>query len=205
MIPYLYVFILGILSILAPCTIIVLPVLLSRVLDRRDKFRTAVLFSIGFSLTFSVLGAVTGLLGYAIVPQYENALLIFGFMVTFLMALKFLKVIKLEIPQLRLPFKGTNTLFLGIIFGFTALSCISPLLSPVLVFAISQKSISGSILILFIYSMGYSTPLIASSTILDEKTVMEFIEEKRKEVNLLSGILLLLASSYLLLLYLKII
>lgn len=203
MIPYVYVYILGILSILSACTVIIFPVLFGHVIGRKKKLLTAVLFSLGFSLSFAILGAITGFIGEAIVARYQPYLLIFAAFITGVMSLKFFKIIDFNIaPPLNLPFfKTTNTFLLGFIFGFVALSCISALLSVVFVFAIAQKSIAMSILVFLIYGLGYSTPLIAAVTILEEDKIVEFTVKHRDKIDFTSGLLLLFATIYLILNY----
>jgi cytochrome c biogenesis protein CcdA len=201
MIVYAYVYILGILSILSACTVIVLPVLLSQIMTKRKKLYTALMFSLGFGLSFAVLGAITGLVGQAVVPNYEPYFLGVSAVITFVMALKFFKIISFRMPSLSIKFFPKNTFLLGFVFGFVALSCISALLSAVFVFAISQKSVLLSIITFLVYSMGYSTPLIAASTIMEGEKIASFMVTHRDKVDFTSGILLLFASSYLTLLY----
>ena len=204
-ISYFYVYILGVLSILSPCTIIVIPVLLSQVIGTRRKFYTALMFSFGFSLSFAILGVITGFIGKAFVPMYEKYFLIVSAIITFLMALKFFKVMYIRIPSTHLGFLPGNTFLLGVVYGFVALSCISALLTAVFVFALAQKSIVFSVVTFLVYSGGYVTPLIAASTILEESKVMSYITKNRSKVEFISGLLLLFASSYLTLLYFGII
>jgi cytochrome c biogenesis protein CcdA len=201
MIVYAYVYILGILSVLSACTVIILPVLLSQIISKRKKLFTALLFSLGFSLSFATLGAITGLVGQAVVPNYEPYFLIFSAIITFIMALRFFGIISFNTPSSRIRFFPKNTFILGFVFGFVALSCISALLSAVFVFAISQGSILSSIIIFMVYSLGYSTPLIAASTIMEEDKITSFITRHRSKVDFISGVMLLFASSYLTLLY----
>lgn len=205
MITYLYIYILGVLSILSACTIIILPVLLSQVITKKKKLYTALLFSSGFSLSFAILGVITGFLGEAFVPRYEGYFLMFSAVVTFIMALKFFKVVNFNIPSLNIRFLPENTFFMGLTFGFVALSCISALLTTVFVFALAQKSIVLSVVTFLIYSLGYLTPLIAVSTILEEDKIMSYMAKNRGKVDFMSGLLLLFASSYLTLLYFGII
>lgn len=205
MITYLYVYVLGVLSILSACTIIVLPVLLSQVMGRRKKLRTAIMFSSGFSISFAILGAITGFVGEAFVPQNERYFLIFSAAVTFLMSLRFFRIINFNIPSLHVRFLPKNTFFLGTVFGFVALSCISALLTAVFVFALAQKSIVMSVIIFLIYSLGYVTPLIAVSTIIEEDKITSYMAKNRGKVDFISGLLLLFASGYITLLYFGII
>jgi cytochrome c biogenesis protein CcdA len=202
---YAYVYILGILSILSACTIIVLPVLFSQIISKRKKISTALLFSLGFSLSFAVLGAVTGLVGQAVVPIFESYFLIFSAVITFLMSLKFFKIFSINLHSFRIGIFPRNTFMLGFVFGFVALSCISALLSAVFVFAISQNSILLSIITFMVFSLGYSTPLIASSVIIDEDKITSLVTRHRDKVDFISGVMLLFASSYLTLLYFGII
>lgn len=201
MLPYFYVYILGILSILSPCTIIIFPVLFSQVLGKREKLLTAILFSLGFSLSFAILGAITGFIGEALVAKYEPYFLIFAALVTAGMSLKFFKVIEFNLPSFNLSFFSPHPFLLGLVFGFVALSCISALLSAVFVFALAQKSLLFSIIIFLIYSLGYSTPLLAAVTLLEENKIVDFTLKHRNKIDFISGILLLLATIYLILNY----
>lgn len=198
MIYIIYIYILGILSILSPCTLIILPVLFSQIINRERKLYTAILFSLGLAFSFGILGAVAGYTGEFLLAKYESYPILFAIIITFIMALKQFNIISFSIPSLHISLHpGMNTFFIGVVFGFVSLSCISPLLGAVFVFGVAQKSILQSIFIFSVYSLGYSTPLIAASTILEEEQIFSFVKKHKKSIEFGSGALLLFLSIYL--------
>lgn len=202
MIEYFSIYILGVLSILSACTIIVIPVLLSQVLTQRRKLYTALLFSAGFSTSFIVLGVTLSIVGRTILPKYEPYLLLFGAFVTLVMGLRMLNVLEFNIPTIITYHTSSNTLILGMLTGFIGISCISPLLGPVILFSISQKTVVSSAVVMLIYSAGYATPLIAASTLFEEESILAFTRRHRKKIDTTAGLLLILSSIYLILIYL---
>jgi len=193
-------YILGVLSILSPCTIIVIPVFVSKILNERNKTKTAILFFLGFSSLFAFIGAITGVLGSVIIRQAEGPLLVFASIITFILSLKYFGLLDINVPNLPIhSYPKSSTFLLGVVFAILGFSCTAPQLFAVTTLALKTGSFFLSLVIFFCYSAGFATPLIAVATVLDEERVFQYITGNRERIELISGLLMLAVTVYLIL------
>ena len=168
-IAYSAVFIAGAAASLNPCVIVVYPLIISYVGGYSDgKISTAIwdslFFIIGLSITYSILGTIAALTGTLIgdIGGYWKYLL--GATAIFF-GLNLLNILKLNFPAVKMAKikqKGVfGALLLGVIFGFTASACSTPILGLVLAFVASQKNILYGSTLLFSYAMGTSIIVLA--------------------------------------------
>ncbi len=164
------VFIAGVLTFLAPCTLPVLPAYLAHTFQQgttRRIWRTTA-FATGVIATFLLFGILAGSLGNAL-AEYR-AVIAVASGVLFLI-LGWLVLAGKELPGLNLDVSPKATLagtfVFGIVFSLSWSGCIGPILGMVLVLAANtQTAVAGGIL-LIIYATGLLMPLLLLSAYLD--------------------------------------
>ena len=200
----------GILSFFSPCVLPIIPVYFSILLQDKDSIQThsdqilnantdtivnpvwktllpkGLLFCLGFSIIFSVLGFGAGKIGSLIVLHRGAISLIAGVLIL-IIALKLLNFIyipffdraySININKLKTKFSLLNALILGVLFAATWSPCIGPVLGGILTY-ISVRTLSpiSSAFKLFMFGLGLSTPLIIFTLFF--RPLMNFIQRNR--------------------------
>lgn len=175
-------FLAGLLSFLAPCLLPLFPTFLSVTTGftfaqlyglefakiRPRVFLSTIFFVLGFSLVYTLLGATGSIIGQIIGQYLPYLLRISGVILVGLGLLQtgVIKVNALEFDfawniQRRLTKLGYMTaLVSGIAAALCWIPCVGPLLSPILLLAAESKTVGIGVLLLFIYSLGLTTPFI---------------------------------------------
>ncbi|MBI4160214.1 sulfite exporter TauE/SafE family protein [Candidatus Wolfebacteria bacterium] len=176
-------FIAGILTFLAPCTLPLVPGYLGFISGvsandlqdpvktksaRRKIFFNGVLYVLGFSLVFIVLGSLFGLGGAALI-KYRLWLsrlggifvIFFGLFMIGVLRLPFLNVEK-NIGRIRAlkPGNPTSSLIFGATFAFGWTPCIGPILGSILTLAASSATIGQGAFLLAVFSLGLAVPFL---------------------------------------------
>lgn len=176
-------FIAGVLTFLAPCTLPLVPGYLGFISgvslnDLRDPSRSSasrkkiflngVLYVIGFSFVFIVLGSLFGLGGAALV-KYRFWLsriggifvIFFGLFMMGVLRLPFLNVEK-HIGSVRAlkPGNPVSSLVFGAAFAFGWTPCVGPVLGAVLTLAASSATIGQGAFLLAVFSLGLAVPFL---------------------------------------------
>lgn len=179
-----YTFVAGIISFLSPCVLPLVPGYISIVsgvsLDQLktesqdDNFmRTVVLnsvmFIIGFSITFILLGAAATTVGQLLVSKKiligELAgilLIVFGIHLTGLYRINLLYRDK-RFNRFQKPRGLLGALVLGLAFAFGWSPCIGPILGTVLTIASTKETVGQGVFLLAIYSLGLGIPFLLTS------------------------------------------
>jgi cytochrome c-type biogenesis protein len=177
---FLLVFMEGILSLFSPCILPILPVYLSILSNSSIKnlkdgqikffnsslFKNTVLFVLGISTTFFILGSSVSILNYFFMTN-KNIILIISGIVIILMGLFYLGWIDIPVLQRQRQFK-VNTkemkpltaYLLGFSFSFGWTPCIGPILSSVLIMASTSDSVLTGNLLILVYTIGFILPFI---------------------------------------------
>ncbi len=174
----------GILSFLSPCVLPLLPSYLSfitgmsvdELMGRKGNSRTkrvimihSLMFILGFSLVFILLGASASLLGEALV-KYQvwisriggAFIVLLGIQFTGLINLNFFqKERKLHLKEKPMGYLGSS--LVGITFAAGWTPCIGPILASILFYASTTSSISSGIALLAVYSAGFALPFFFAS------------------------------------------
>ncbi len=202
-------FIAGFLSFLSPCVLPVIPGFFSYMfgvsLTQKDARKNqkilfhTILFVIGLSFVFVILGASSGF----ITGLFVNYKVIFNIIaggIVFIFGLHFLRVFNLAFLE-----RGVNlnirksqitpirSLLLGLSFALVWSPCIGPILGSILLLASSSYSMGKAALLLFIYSMGMGIPFILSGIFINY--LIRFVKGYKKFeaiVSSISGILLII-------------
>ena len=167
----------GFISFLTPCVLPIIPGYISYITgkslneieqDKKIVLIKTILFSIGFSLVFIILGATASAVGN-ILLFLSNELRIAAGVVIILFSLQMLGIFNFNFlnQDKRIETKGykDNYFFpvlVGSAFAFGWTPCIGPILGSILALSATEASIGKGILLLSFYSIGLAIPFILS-------------------------------------------
>ena len=214
-INFVLVFFEGILSFLSPCVLPLIPVYISYLAgngkkenedgtiyyERKTVFINTIMFVLGISFTFFLLGISFSALG-TFFKEYRQTFSTIAGIIILLMGLIQLGIIRipfLEKEHKILFFKKDKKVtpiiafVMGFTFSFAWTPCIGPALASVLALASSSSNlVVGNILVL-LYSIGFSIPFLLVGLFTTQ--ILNFFKEKRKIVQYtikISGIILII-------------
>lgn len=162
---FLIVFVAGLISFLAPCSVALLPAFFAYTFkEKKEITKATLLFFAGFSTIFVALGLIAGYIGESIISiQAASApfILIIGIL---LIAVGIFTLIGKGIPSpIKLGQKYRKTALGNYLFGLTfALgwtACLGPILSGILLIVTVLKNFLYAGFLLFVYSLGIFIPL----------------------------------------------
>ena len=167
----------GFISFLTPCVLPIIPGYISYITgknldeieqDKQNVLIKTILFSLGFSLVFIVLGATASAVGN-ILLFLSNELRITAGILIILFSLQMLGIFNLRFlnQEKRIETKSYKNnyafpLLVGAAFAFGWTPCIGPILGSILALSATDASISKGILLLSFYSLGLAIPFILS-------------------------------------------
>lgn len=182
---YILAFIAGFLSFFAPCCLPLFPTYFSIITGftfaqlyglqfgkiRSRVFLCALFFVTGFVVVYTLLGAISSVVGKLLEMYLPLLLRISGLFLIILgiVQLGIIKFHSLEFDyawniQKKLARLGYITaLMTGIAAALSWIPCIGPLLSPILLLAAKSETVLQGSLLLFIYSLGLTTPFLLGS------------------------------------------
>lgn len=192
---YLYVFSLGLMSILSACAIIMFPIIVSKY---DQDFKNFLFFFFGVFIVYIGLGAIAAITGNLLSNFIGDYLFVFAGIVTFIAALHYLGLFNLHIPIIMFNKNPSNNMISGITYGFVSLSCSGLALSAALGIIISVQKIMQGILLISLYALGFILPYILLGKIITNNKIHAFILKHSKLFRNVSGVFLLIASAYLL-------
>ncbi len=196
MIPeMIYAYVLGLFSILSPCTFIIVPMMLS---DVNTRLRRVLSFLGGITVTFGFLGVLSALTGKLLTSFFGAYLYLFAGSVTLIAGLNMLDVISIHIPLLFSNVKTKNNFLTGLLYGGIALSCVGPLIASILVYIVAKASLVQGFLMMYIFSLGFITPFVFCGFLITDKNICDKIIKYSVVIRKIGGLLLLFVSTYLL-------
>jgi cytochrome c-type biogenesis protein len=170
-------FVAGIVSFVTPCVLPLVPVYLATLAgpqileeaqrERLPLFLHALFFVLGFTVVFTLLGALAGLAGININPNSPVVRYISGgliiFFGIFMIASQYIPALGFE-RRLN-PGVGDKTSFLrsfliGGAFTVAWTPCLSPILGTILTLAITSETAPRGALLLAVYSFGLGIPFL---------------------------------------------
>ena len=206
-------FIAGLVSFLSPCVLPLVPGYISIIsgasleqLKAREKdsslFRTvllnSIMFIIGFSITFILLGASATWIGQILLSkmrllgQIAGLILIaFGIHLTGLVKINALYKDK-RFHNLEKPRGLLGALVLGLAFAFGWTPCIGPILAGIMTIASTKQTVTEGMFLLGTYSAGLGIPFLLTSLALNK--FLAFYGRFKKHfhaVEVASGILVI--------------
>ena len=197
----------GLISFLSPCVLPLIPGYisyisgnsLSELIEKKNvNLIPIILFTVGFSIVFIVLGAASTFLGQVLLQNSFELRMAAG-LVIIILSLHIIGLINLQFLNYEKRIQtNTNTNFyspilIGMAFAFGWTPCIGPILGSILVLAATEESINRGILLLIFYSLGLALPFILSGYLI-QKFLM-FSKNFKKNIYLVSkigGIILLI-------------
>ncbi len=197
---YLITFLEGIVSFLSPCMLPLLPAYLfyfSGGQNRRSHtLANAVMFVLGFTLVFSVMGIFVGTLG-SLLNDHRIVVNLFcgGMMILMGMrCLGFFEFSFLKGYAGAVKITGLFSAFLfGLIYAFSLTPCIGTFLGSALMLASVSASAGKGLLLLILYSLGLGLPFLISAILIQQLTqAFAIIQKHYALLNQISGIALIL-------------
>ena len=174
----------GVFSFLSPCVLPLVPSYLTFVtgmsledlqegVNRKATFMHSMLFVVGFSTIFILLGASASFLGQFL-RQYELLIARIGGVIIIVLGLHLAGVFRLT-PLMRekrvhladKPAGYLGTLGVGMAFGAGWTPCIGPILGAILTYGMTQETMWAGVGLLSVYSLGLAVPFLIASLALD--------------------------------------
>ena len=200
MLEFLIAFGAGLISFLSPCVLPLIPGYISyisgqslqNILDtKKINLFPLVLFCLGFSSVFTILGASASFLGQALLQNSEVLRIIAGIVIIIfsLQLIGFINISYLNFEKRFDAKKSKNIFFpyiIGVAFGFGWTPCIGPILGSILALASIEETLSRAILLLIFYSLGLAIPFVLSGYLIQR--FLLFSKNFKKNINLISKI-----------------
>lgn len=201
---YIISFLEGIITIISPCILPLLPLYVTYFagndLDGNTKkvVKNAFGFVIGFTIVFVALGALAGSIGM-VLKEYQTYVNIGLGLIVIIFGLNFLGVFKFTLgKQTNSNGKVHNLGFfssitLGMVFSVGWTPCVTAFLGSALMLASQQGSMLTGSLMLLCYSLGLGVPFILCALILNKlRNAFDFIKKHYNIINMVCGILLII-------------
>lgn len=167
------VFIGGITTASNPCVLAMIPLMMGVVAGYKEttglkkSLIFSLLFIVGISITFTVLGLISGLMGrmFGDVGNFWKYLVA---AVCLVMGIHLLGLFKLnfQMPEFFKLRQGGNfgAFLLGLLFGVVSTPCAVPILAVLLAYVASQGNIVYGGILLFTYALGHSLLILIAGT-----------------------------------------
>ena len=206
MLEFLIAFGAGLISFLSPCVLPLIPGYISYISgqslqniinSKKINVFPLVLFCLGFSSVFIILGASASFLGQALLQNSENLRIIAGIIII-IFSLQLIGLINISYLNFEKRFdaKNSKNIFfpyvIGLAFGFGWTPCIGPILGSILALASIEETLSRAILLLISYSLGLAIPFVLSGYLIQRFLLLS--KNFKKNISLISksgGIILL--------------
>jgi len=200
MFEYLIAFGAGLISFLSPCVLPLIPGYISyisgqslqEILNKKEiNFFPLILFCLGFSTVFVILGASASFLGQTLLQNSEILRIVAG-IVIIIFSLQLIGIINIPYLNFEKRFdakESRNILFpyvIGVAFGFGWTPCIGPILGSILALASIEETLTRAVILLILYSLGLAIPFVLSGYLIQK--FLLFSKNFRKNINLISKI-----------------
>lgn len=210
----------GLLSFLSPCILPLLPAYFSFITgmsledltenQRRSRINmrvivAALVYILGFTLVFVLMGAAASFLG-GLITEYKTALRIGGGVVIIVLGLHFVHLINIPFLNREKHIQVQNTqlrsahahliivFFVGMAFAAGWSPCIGPILGSILVVASTEQSELQGALLLLVYSIGLGLPLLVMAVFISSiLPILSKIKKAIRYTNIATGVILILA------------
>jgi len=208
-ISFLAAFGAGLVSFISPCVLPLVPVYFAslvgpEILEPKTAVRrTPILahslsFVLGFSLVYTLMGALVGLAGIQIIPESPLVQTISGSLIIFfgLFMLAALKIPWLNYERRLSPSLGKTSSYLrsfliGGTFAFAWTPCFSPILGGVLTIAANSETVWQGAYLLASYSLGLGLPfLIIGAAFSSITPLLKRIYRYSRIIYIVSGVVL---------------
>lgn len=203
LVAFLFIFVIGLALNLTPCVYPLIPITISyfgaQVSNSPGKkLAMAIMYVLGMSVTYSVLGLIAsltgGVFGSALQSPIVVAILVLIF---FALALSMFGLYEIRIPQSLANFSGKNrqgyfgTAVMGLTVGFIAAPCIGPLVLSLLVYVGQMGNPLLGFFMFFVLSLGLGLPYIFLALFSSSITKLPRSGEWMEGVKVIFGIIML--------------
>ena len=200
MFEYFIAFGAGLISFLSPCVLPLIPGYISyisgqslqEILNKKEiNFFSLILFCLGFSTVFVLLGASASFLGQTLLQNSEILRIAAGIIII-IFSLQLIGIINIPYLNFEKRFdakESRNILFpyvIGVAFGFGWTPCIGPILGSILALASIEETLSRAVILLISYSLGLAIPFVLSGYLIQR--FLLFSKNFKKNINLISKI-----------------
>ena len=190
----------GLISFLSPCVLPLIPGYVSFISgqslheilkSKQVNFFPLVLFCLGFSTVFIILGASASYLGQTLLKNSDTLRVIAG-VIIIIFSLQLIGLINISYLNFEKRFEARNSqniifpYVIGLAFGFGWTPCIGPILGSILALASMEDTLSRAIILLSFYSLGLAIPFVLSGFLIQKFLI--FSKNFRKNINLVSKI-----------------
>jgi cytochrome c-type biogenesis protein len=212
-VSFLIAFFAGLLSFISPCVLPLVPSYITYITgasfkeltdaDARAKLRWttvfhSLLFIIGFSMVFILMGASASYLGQ-VLARYQYWIMKLGGVLIIILGIHFTGILRLPFLEMekrfelkKRPLGYVGSFLVGIVFAAGWTPCIGPILSTILLYASTTQNFITGILLLTVYSMGLGVPFFLSSLALNWfLSSFDRIKRYMRVVTMVSGFFLI--------------
>jgi len=203
----------GFLSFISPCVLPLIPSYITYITgvsfkeltdaETRRKLRWnttlhSLLFIIGFSTIFILMGASASYLGKLLI-RYQYWIMKGGGVLIIILGIHFTGIISLPFLQMerrfelkKKPLGYIGSFLVGIVFAAGWTPCVGPILSTIILYASTSKSFTTGVVLLTFYSIGLGVPFFLSSFAFNLfLSAFERINRYMQLITILSGFFLI--------------
>lgn len=209
-IPLLYAisFLGGLIASVSPCSLAMLPIIIGYVGGYSDEkpaktFFQLMFFILGSAIVFSIIGIICAVTGKVFVSFAGGYFSIIIASIILIMGLKLVGFLDFELPALvkEMPRNnGTNTfiypLLLGGAFALAGTPCSTPILAAIMAFASLSASLTQSVVMLFLFSIGQGLILVLAGVLTSKLKTWKNFYKVSDIILKCSGFLLILTALY---------
>jgi len=204
----------GVLTYLSPCFLPLIPSFVAYITGvsfadltdaakraevRKKTIGHSLLFILGFSVVFVMVGLTATFIGKALF-HYQKAIRIAGGILIMLFGLYLVGLLKLDFLakewRLKVPVKGASYLgsfLIGVTFAAAWTPCAGPILGSILVLAGTRSSAAEGAGLLGAYSLGIAVPFFATAIAVN--AFLGFLNRYKKfigAINIVAGVFLII-------------
>jgi cytochrome c-type biogenesis protein len=200
----------GLLAFISPCILPLIPAFISLITglslneinsSKKTVFLKTLIFILGFSSVFIMLGMSAGVLG-GFFEQNRNALRIAGGVIVIIFGLHIAGVFKIGFLNRQFSLNGAierffgkggfASFFTGCAFALGWTPCVGPVLASILMLASGEGSVFMGFWLLAFFSLGLAVPFILTAVFIDRfVSVFGIIKKYYRQIEIISGILLI--------------
>lgn len=205
-------FIAGLLAFISPCILPLVPVYIGmmskkalyrneniKLSERLYLFVNSLLFVLGFTVVFTILGSTATLLGRAM-SNYSVIIGRVGGVILIVFGLHYMGLFKIKFLNFEKKFNMPDSLksgylssfLFGVIFSFGWVPCVGLILSGILMLASQLETIFEGILLLGVFSVGLGLPFILASIFISFfSKLLKRLNRHLNIVSIISGIFII--------------
>jgi thioredoxin:protein disulfide reductase len=207
-VAFLFIFLIGLSLNLTPCVYPLIPITISYFGaqvsgNKGQKILLAIVYALGMSVTYSVLGLVAALTGGLFGSMLQNPIVVLLLVLIFIaLALSMFGLYEIRIPQSIANFSGKNrqgyagTAIMGLTVGVIAAPCIGPLVLSLLVYVGQLGNPLLGFFMFFVLSMGLGLPYVFLAIFSSSITKLPRSGEWMEGVKVIFGLLMLILALY---------